>query len=368
QELDGELADPSIVINTPVDSFTVDPELVQNELKQHPSVLNVTQVDEPPWAISNSSSSFFAEPHENSREAELARHDISYEYFDTTGTRLIAGRYFSRERSNDVFPTFDALNSNRGPFATIITDRAARSMGWDNAQQAIGESIYYRIGPPTLPQDSYIELDIIGAADQPAYEMIDFGVFGIQGDVYLLRPNSANVMIIRVSRSNLNAALRHIDETWGRLMPDVALQRDFTDNVFFETYNLFLGISFAITTLSMAGFLIASIGLLGNATFMTNIRQKEVGIRKVMGASSKRLLRMLLLDFAKPIFIANALAFPLGYVIANGYLSIFATRTDITIWPFLISFFLSGAIAFAAVFSQSWKSSRVRPAMVLRYE
>ena len=111
-----------------------------------------------------------------------------------------------------------------------------------------------------------------------------------------------------------------------------------------------------------------NIGLLGNATFITNIRRKEVGIRKVMGASSGTLLRMLLLDFAKPVMIANTFAWPLGYVIGNVYTSLFAAQSDLTLLPFLISFFLSVFIAVVAVISQSWKSAHVRPAMVLRYE
>jgi putative ABC transport system permease protein len=134
------------------------------------------------------------------------------------------------------------------------------------------------------------------------------------------------------------------------------------------TYELFQAISVAITVLSLLGFLIASIGLLGNATFITNIRQKEVGIRKVMGASSGRLLRMLLLDFAKPIIIANALAIPVGYLVGNAYISLFAARAELTVFPFIISLILSVLIAVAAVLSQSWKSAKVRPAMVLRYE
>ena len=150
-------------------------------------------------------------------------------------------------------------------------------------------------------------------------------------------------------------------------MPTIALKREFADNLFYEAYNLFLGISASIGALSMFGFFIASIGLLGNATFITNIRRKEVGIRKVMGASSGTLLRMLLLDFAKPVMIANAFAWPLGYVIGNVYTSLFAAQSDLTLLPFLVSFFLSVFIAVVAVISQSWKSAHVRPAMVLRY-
>ena len=87
-----------------------------------------------------------------------------------------------------------------------------------------------------------------------------------------------------------------------------------------------------------------------------------------MGASSNRLLRMLLLDFAKPILIANALAWPVGYILGQGYTSFFAAAVNINFLPFVVSLGLSAAIAFAAVFSQSLKSARVRPAMVLRYE
>ena len=184
----------------------------------------------------------------------------------------------------------------------------------------------------------------------------------------MLQPQEANYLIVKVDRSQLNAGLRHIDDTWNQLMPEVPLKRELVDDIFYQTYGMFLGISASIGILSLFGFFVASIGLLGNATFITNIRQREVGIRKVMGASSKRLLRMLLLDFAKPILIANALAWPLGFIMGQVYTSFFAAQVNINFLPFLVSLGLSVAIAFSAVFSQSIKSARVRPAMVLRYE
>lgn len=179
---------------------------------------------------------------------------------------------------------------------------------------------------------------------------------------------AAQYMIVRLARDNLNEGLQHIESTWDQLMPDVALQREFVDDLFYNTYGMFLGVSVSIGSLSIFGFFVASIGLLGNATFITNIRRKEVGIRKVMGASSAQLLRMLLLDFAKPILIANALAWPFGYLLGSAYTSLFAAHMAINLLPFVVSLGLSALIAFAAVFSQSWKSARVRPAMVLRYE
>ena len=368
QQLDGDFLDPKVMINVDTDTFEVEPELVAQQFKSNPAILSVTQVDIPPWSISNSSSTFSRDRDLNGLEAELSRYSIGYEYTETMGQPLIAGRDFSRERSSDLMPPSGELNSGSGPFNVIIDDKAARSLGWENASEAIGQSFYRRYSENNNRGEVTVELIVIGAMSEKKYEFLDFTAFGSEGHIYLLQPNYANYMIVKVDRDMLNEGLRHIDDTWAQLMPEVGLKREFTDDIFYQTYNMFLAISTSIGALSLFGFFVASIGLLGNATFITNIRQKEVGIRKVMGASSGRLLRMLLLDFAKPILIANALAWPLGYVLGQGYTSFFAATVNVNFLPFVVSLGLSAAIAFAAVFSQSLKSARVRPAMVLRYE
>ncbi|NKB34436.1 MAG: FtsX-like permease family protein [Pseudomonadales bacterium] len=368
QQLDGGLLDPKIAINVPADTFEVDPELLATELKRDPSVLSVTQVDILPWSISNSSSTFTRDRDLNSFEAELARHSVGFEYVETMSQPLITGRDFSRERSSDLLPNSGELSSASGPFNVIIDNLAAESLGWENASEAIGQSFYRRYGANNSREEITVELVVIGAMSDRKYEFLDFSSFGTEGHIYMLQPQNAQYLIVKVDRSQLNAGLQHIDNTWNELMPEVPLKREFVDDLFYQTFGIFLGISASIGVLSLFGFLVASIGLLGNATFITNIRQREVGIRKVMGASSKRLLRMLLLDFAKPILIANALAWPLGFFMGQTYTSFFAAQVNINFLPFLVSLGLSVAIAFAAVFSQSIKSARVRPAMVLRYE
>lgn len=367
-QLDGNLADPKIAISTPIDTYTVDPNLLIDELKQHPAILSVTQVDILPWEISNSSTGVSRTRGSNEDEVQISYHYVGHDYLETLGIPLLSGRTFSRERGNDLLPPFINVAPESGPYAVLVDNQMAQSMGWNSATEAIGESIFRSVGPPTIPNEMFVEFTIIGAVGELPYQFIDFGMFGSRGNMYFLRPQDAGNLLIKVSRQNLNDGLVHIDQTWQRLMPTISLKRQFIDELFFDTYNIFLAISTAIGGLSIIGFLIASIGLLGNATFITNIRQKEVGIRKVMGASSGKLLRMLLLDFAKPIMIANAFAWPVGYFIGSNYVNLFAARADITLLPFVISFGLSVLIAFAAVVSQSWKSARVRPAMVLRYE
>lgn len=367
-QLDGSIADPKIAISTPIDTYTVDPELLINELKQHPAILSVTQVDILPWEISSSGTMMSRTREGVDEGVQISYNDVGYEYLETLGTRLLGGRDFSRDRASDRLPPFNEIVPGSGPFSVLIDDKMAQSLGWDNAVAAIGQSVFRQLEPPSVPTAMILEFTVIGAVGEKPYQFIDFGMFGSRGDMYFLRPQNAGNLMIKIARQNLNDGLIHIDETWQQLMPTISLKRQFIDELFFSTYNIFLAISTAIGGLSIVGFLIASIGLLGNATFITNIRQKEVGIRKVMGASSKKLLAMLLLDFAKPIMIANAVAWPLGYVIGTTYTQLFAARAEFGLTPFLVSFLLSVLIAFAAVLSQSWKSARVRPAMVLRYE
>lgn len=367
-QLDGELIDPKLAITIPTDTFTASPELLATQLKRNPSVVSVSQVDVLPWSISISSISLSREPDVNATTFEFSNQDVGYDFTSTMNVPLIAGREFSRDRTLDRFPAYTELSPGAGPYAFLIDDLTAQTLGWENAEAALGSSVYRHINPPTVETAFVVEFIVVGAVGSQTFQFIDFATFGVSGSVYTLRPESATFMIIKISKDNVNEALAHIDQTWNQLMPTLAIQREFLDDMFYDTYALFLSISVSIGALSIIGFLVASIGLLGNATFITNIRQKEVGIRKVMGASSGRLLRMLLLDFAKPIMIANAFAWPLGYVAGNLYVSFFATQASISFLPFFVSFFLSVAIAFAAVASQSWKSARVRPAMVLRYE
>ncbi|MEX2470242.1 MAG: ABC transporter permease, partial [Pseudohongiellaceae bacterium] len=350
RQLDANGNDVKIALLVSTENYTAEPQLLINELEQHSSILSITQMDRPPWDISNNGSSFSLTPDVNATTYQLSRHYVGHDYAETMNQPIIAGREFSRERNNDELPPTVQLSASSGPFAAVIDDVAARNMGWADAAAAVGESIYMQIGPPTTANEFTVEMNIIGGMSERKYEFIDFSAFGSQGHIYMLRPEDALYLIVRTSRDNLNDALQYIDSTWRDLMPDIPLQREFIDDLFYQSYGMFLSISVSIGALSIFGFLVASIGLLGNATFITNIRQKEVGIRKVMGASSGRLLRMLLLDFAKPVLIANALAWPLGYVLASGYTTLFAASVEIDLWPFLISLGLSAAIAFAAVF------------------
>ena len=163
-QLDGSIADPKIAISTPIDTYTVNPELLITELKQHSAIISVTQVDVLPWEISNSGTEMSRTCEGVEDGIQISFNDVGYEYLETVGVPLLGGRDFSRERSSDYLPPFNEIVPGSGPYSIIIDDHMAQSLGWDNAVAAIGQSVFRQVEPPTVPNSMIIEFTVIGAA------------------------------------------------------------------------------------------------------------------------------------------------------------------------------------------------------------
>jgi putative ABC transport system permease protein len=119
--------------------------------------------------------------------------------------------------------------------------------------------------------------------------------------------------------------------------------------------------------LATTAFLISSVGLLGIAVHVASRRRHEIAVRKTLGSSVTGVIRLLLTGFSIPVLIGNLLAWPLGYLAAQTYLSAFALRIDLTPAPFLLSMAITLTIAWAAVIGVVLKAASVRPAEVLRH-
>lgn len=163
KQLDADQSDVKLAISVSTDTFTADPELLAEQFKQHPAVLSVTRIDTLPWSISNSTISFSKTRDVNATTFEMARHWVGYEFTETMGQPLLAGRDFSRERTNDATPPIATITPSSGPFAIIIDDVAAKTFGWENANAAIGGSVFRHYGPPSVPQEFTSEYQVIGA-------------------------------------------------------------------------------------------------------------------------------------------------------------------------------------------------------------
>jgi putative ABC transport system permease protein len=193
----------------------------------------------------------------------------------------------------------------------------------------------------------------------------------MSGHMYTFAPGAAlgreaQIPAVKISRENMSATLRAIEAAWSRLSPDVPLNAQFLDDLFEQSYRQHARVSQIFMGLALAAFLIASVGLLGIAMHVAVRRRHEVAVRKTLGSSASRVVRLLLTDFSKPVIIGNVLAWPVAWLAANAYLSAFGNRIDLTVAPFLISMALTLVIAWAAVIGVVVKAATVRPAEVLR--
>ncbi len=183
-----------------------------------------------------------------------------------------------------------------------------------------------------------------------------------------MRPDTYGLLSVRISEVNMPATLTEIEEVWDRINPEYPMARRFLDDYFQALFGLFNGINMALAIFAGIAVLVASIGLFGLAAFMAQKRTKEIGIRKVLGASVAKITQLLVWQFSRPVMFAILLAAPLGYLAASTYLNFFADRVGMS--PMLFIAAGGGAMALAAitVSFHAIRAARQNPVLALRYE
>jgi putative ABC transport system permease protein len=183
-----------------------------------------------------------------------------------------------------------------------------------------------------------------------------------------LKKTGANHLLVRISQQNIPATIGLIKKSFMEVNPNQPFEYEFLDQSFAKQYssderrgNLFL-------TFSGIAILIACIGLFGLATFTARQRTKEIGVRKVLGASVAGIVSLLSVDFLKLIFIAIIIAAPAGWYLMQTWLQTFAYRVDLEWWVFVLSGVLSILIALITISFQSVKTAFINPVESLRSE
>src|SRR5262249_2258609 len=154
------------------------------------------------------------------------------------------------------------------------------------------------------------------------------------------------------------AGLKGVDAAWRELAPNVAVNRRFLDEVFEGAYAQYLRINQLFAVLAVMAFVICVAGLFGMAIFVAGRRRREIGVRKTLGASTPRMVTLLLMSFSKPVVVANVIAWAGGYFAARVYLNQFSESIALTPWPFLLSLAITLAIACLAVLGQTVRAAR----------
>jgi len=190
----------------------------------------------------------------------------------------------------------------------------------------------------------------------------------IQPAIFLLEPNNAGMMFVKLKAGKTEEALFALGSVFKKQLPDIPLHYDFVEEQFAENYKSETLTSTLTYYFAFISILISCLGLFGLATFMTKQRTKEIGIRKVLGASVGGITTLISVDFLKLVGLAIIIASPLAYYLMNDWLEGFAYRINLTWWIFFIAGLLTILIAFATIGFQAAKAALVNPVKSLRTE
>ncbi len=266
---------------------------------------------------------------------------VDYGFLPTYQIGLAAGRNFSRAFSTDT--------SN-----TILNETAVRLLGW-TPQEAIGKPFRYgnRNG------------QIVGVTKDYHFESLHQQLSAI---ALVMEPGQLNWLSLHVAGGNLPAAVSRIEKVWKKFFPDRPYDYQFLDERFDRLYTRERTQQTLFSIFAGVAVLISCLGLFGLSMFMAEQRTKEIGIRKVLGASEWSLVTLFSKDFLKLVFVALLIASPLAWYAMSQWLNGFAFRTEIHWWIFALAGGLTVGIALLTVSFQSVKAALMNPVKSLKTE
>jgi len=319
---------------------------IKNELKNIPGVIRVTAglgapvcgskfgTECRPNGVNNPKGSF-----------PIEVNSVDYDYMDHFGVKLLAGRNFSNAFQTDF------------PDAMIVNEKMVRMLGFKNPQEAIGKSYALSLND--------FKPRIIGVIS-------DFNSNSLHDEmmpqVFLTNPDWFRAIILKVTSNNISSTLGKVKERWTGFFPQYPFEYRFLDETIGKLYRSEEKYAQVILVFSTVALFIACLGLLGLASFVTEQRKKEIGIRKVQGAATGNIIRLISGDFLVLVLIANIIAWPVAYYFLNKWLLDFAYRIALNIWIFICAGGLAFLIALLTVSFQATKAALANPAVSLKCE
>lgn len=271
--------------------------------------------------------------------------EVGYDYTETLKMQFVAGRDFDKTMSTDSS-------------AIIINETTAKQTGYKNP---IGQKLYaYGSNLKDL-----IPYTIIGVVKNFNYASLRENVASLS---MCLAKNPYGMISVRVQSNDFKESIAKIEERWKLRAGRTPLNYQFLDDAFDNMYRTEQRIGKVFISFAVLAILIACLGLFGLATFTAEQRTKEIGVRKVLGASIWSIVRLLSKDFLKLVCLAFVIASPLAYYAMSTWLKDFAFRTDISLWIFVVSGTSALTISLLTVSYQAIKAALMNPVKSLKTE
>ncbi len=292
----------------------------------------------------------------------VGRVDVDHDFLETYNLSLIAGRDFSRDYAEDKQPTVD---EGRNQANVLINETAVRKLGFSSPEDALSKQVNMPWRRGDAGNLLYIEQTIVGVINDAHFHSLKNV---LRPELYLIGDIEFD-LVVRFN-NDFESANAEIQRVWQNIIPDMpynsfqaasAIAREFDAEV--RQTNIF-------AAFSVLAILISCLGLFGLASFVASRRTKEIGLRKVMGANVKDILRLMIWQFSKPVFVSALIIVPLISWVMIDWLENFPYRMDsLLIMPLaLVAVGIALFIAWATVMSHTINVAKTKPITALRYE
>jgi putative ABC transport system permease protein len=286
----------------------------------------------------------------------LGSYVVDTKFFEAMGIRTIAGRTFSdRFAMDDAGRAFAEERPADAAVNAVVSAAGARQLGFADPAGAVGAHFRLDDVPAT----------VVGVVADVQYRSMREEVEPI---LYLMAREDHGSLLVRYATNSPRDLVARIERVWRRHVPDVPFEAEFAEDAVAGLYRADQARGEMFAAAALLAVLVGCLGLYGLAAFTAERRTKEIGIRKVLGARTRDVLRLLVWQFSKPVVLANLIAWPVAWWMMRDWLNGFQERIDLNPIFFIGAGTLALAIAVGTIATHAVRVARANPIHALRYE
>lgn len=285
---------------------------------------------------------------------------VDAEFLRTMDVELLSGRLLGNRFTADRIAGETPQQLVGRGINVVVNRAAARAFGYRTPEAAIGQTVHIAFdGWAMVPSR------IVGVVEDTRFRTARDAIEPL---VYAYAPEQTNQVIVRYAAARPGEVMAALGKVWRKFEPEIPFEARFADDIVRELYAADRARTVLFAAFSLLAIAIACLGLYGLAAFATERRTKEIGIRKVVGARVRDIVRLLVWQFSKPVVLANLIAWPIAWWAMRDWLNGFDIRIPLTPGPFALAGLIALVIAIATVAGQSFRVARMNPIHALRYE
>ena len=302
-----------------------------------------------------------------SEPTNIGTYQVDEGFLEAMGMEMVAGRWFDSNRPMDdlslPYPPDEAAEralAARGG-NVVVNELAARRLGFEDVSQIVGKSFRAALVRPEL---GLVPVTVVGVVRDARFRSVKLPL----DPIMFSNTNGGHSHLVLRFDGNPADVRAGAERVWTSITNEVPFDAEYSESIIGELYEAEDARAKTFAGFALLAIVVACLGLFGLAAFTAERRTKEIGIRKVLGARSRDIVRLLAWQFAKPIIIANLIAWPIAWWVMQDWLKTFDDRIDLGATPFVVAGALALVIALGTISSHAVKVARANPIHALRYE